>query len=247
MSGNNTGYIFGRNNVVEALKSDRQIDKIFVADGSGGSIGKIITIASDKHIPIIRINQSKLDNKFPGENHQGVVAVVAVKEYSTVDDILELAKERQEAPFIVIADEIADPHNLGAIIRSAECFGAHGVIISKRRAVGLTASVEKAAGGALNYLPVAKVVNLAAAVEDLKTKGVWVYCCDMDGKNTYYEQNYDGGVALVVGSEGNGVSSLLKKKCDFVVSIPMCGKVPCLNASVAASVVMQEIAKNRRV
>ena len=166
MSGNNTGYIFGRNNVVEALKSDRQIDKIFVADGSGGSIGKIITIASDKHIPIIRINQSKLDNKFPGENHQGVVAVVAVKEYSTIDDILELAKERQEAPFIVIADEIADPHNLGAIIRSAECFGAHGVIISKRRAVGLTASVEKAAGGALNYLPVAKVVNLAAAVED---------------------------------------------------------------------------------
>ena len=242
----NSGFIFGRNNVIEALKSQRQIDKLFVAEGGGGSIGKIISLASEKRIPIIRMSTAKLDSKFPDENHQGVAAAVAVRDYATVEDILELASERNESPFIIIADEIADPHNLGAIIRSAECFGAHGVIISKRRAVGLTASVEKAAGGALNYLPVARVSNLASAVELLKEKGVWVYCCDMDGENTYYEQNYDGAVALVVGSEGSGVSPLLKKKCDFVVRIPMCGKVPCLNASVAASVVMQEISKSRR-
>lgn len=241
----NSGLIFGRNNVIEALKSDRQIDKLFVAENGGGSIGKIISLASEKRIPIIRMTTSKLDSKFPGENHQGVAAAVAVRDYASVEDILELANSRGEAPFIIVADEIADPHNLGAIIRSAECFGAHGVIISKRRAVGLTASVEKAAGGALNYLPVARVNNLASAVELLKEKGVWVYCCDMDGDNTYFEQDYSGAVALVVGSEGSGVSPLIKKKCDFIVRIPMRGKVPCLNASVAASVVMQEISKGR--
>ena len=241
----NSGLIFGRNNVIEALKSDRQIDKLFVAENGGGSIGKIISLASEKRIPIIRMTTSKLDSKFPGENHQGVAAAVAVRDYASVEDILELANSRGEAPFIIVADEIADPHNLGAIIRSAECFGAHGVIISKRRAVGLTASVEKAAGGALNYLPVARVNNLASAVELLKEKGVWVYCCDMDGDNTYFEQDYSGAVALVVGSEGSGVSPLIKKKCDFIVRIPMRGKVPCLNASVAASVVMQEISKSR--
>lgn len=242
---NESGFIFGRNNVIEALKSDRTVDKVFVLEGGGGSLGKIISMASEKRIPIIRMSQSKLESKFPGENHQGVVAAVAVREYSSIEDILDLAKSKNEAPFVIIADEIVDPHNLGAIIRSAECFGAHGVIISKRRAVGLTASVEKAAGGALNYLPVAKVTNLSSAIDELKKNGLWVYCCDMDGENTYYQQNYDGAVALVVGSEGNGVSPLVKKKCDFVVSIPMRGKVPCLNASVAASIVMQEIAKNR--
>lgn len=246
MIGNNeSGFIFGRNNVIEALKSDRTVDKVFVLEGGNGSLSKIISMASEKRIPIIRMSQSKLESKFPGENHQGVVAAVAVREYSSIDDILNFAKDKNEPPFVIIADEIVDPHNLGAIIRSAECFGAHGVIISKRRAVGLTASVEKASGGALNYLPVAKVTNLASAIDDLKKSGLWVYCCDMDGENTYYQQNYDGAVALVVGSEGNGVSPLIKKKCDFVVRIPMRGKVPCLNASVAASIVMQEIAKNR--
>lgn len=242
----NSGFIFGRNNVIEALKANRQIDKLFVSEGAGGSVAKIISMASQNRIPIIKLSGSKFDVKFPGENHQGVVAVVAVKDYATIDDILDLAETKGQKPFVIIADEIADPHNLGAIIRSAECFGAHGVVISKRRAVGLTASVEKAAGGALNYLPVARVTNLVSAIEDLKEKGVWVYCCDMDGSNTYYEQNYDGAVALVVGSEGKGVSKLIKSKCDFVVNIPMYGNVPCLNASVAASVVMQEIAKNRR-
>ncbi len=243
---NDSGYIFGRNNVVEALKSGREIDKLFIADGCGGSIGKIISMASEKRIPIIRMTAANLNSKFPGENHQGVAASVAARNYSSLEDILSLAEDKGEKPFIIVADEIADPHNLGAIIRSAECFGAHGVIISKRRAVGLTPSVEKASGGALNYIPVVRATNLASIIEQLKTIGIWVYCCDMDGENTYYEQNYDGAVALVVGSEGSGVSPIIKKKCDFVVRIPMCGKVPCLNASVAASVVMQEIAKNRR-
>jgi len=242
---NETGFIFGRNNVIEALKSDRHIDKVFVADGSGGSIGKVISMASEKRIPIIRMSMQKLDSKFPDQNHQGVAAAVAVREYSAVEDIIALANERNEQPFVIIADEIVDPHNLGAIIRSAECFGAHGVIISKRRAVGLTASVEKASGGALNYLPVAKVTNLASAIDDLKKQGLWVYCCDMDGKSTYYEQDYDGAVALVVGSEGSGVSPLVKKKCDFVVSIPMRGKVSSLNASVSAAILIYEAVRQR--
>ena len=240
-----SGYIFGRNNVLEALKSGRQIDKIFVVDSNGGSLSKIISVASDKRIPIIRISSQKLDSKFPGENHQGVAAVAAVRDYSTLDDVFSLAESKNEKPFIIIADEIADPHNLGAIIRTAECFGAHGVIISKRRAVGLTASVEKTAGGALNYIPVVKATNLAATIEELKERGMWIYCCDMDGDRTYYQENYDCSVALIVGSEGKGVSSLLKKKCDFIISIPMKGNVSCLNASVAAAVVIQEIAKNR--
>lgn len=241
----NSGYIFGRNNVIEALRSDRQIDKLLIQENGSGSIAKIISLASEKRIPIIRLNSKLFDSKFPGENHQGVAAVIAVKNYSTIDDIFNHAANRNERPFIIIADEIADPHNLGAIIRSAECFGAHGVIISKRRAVGLTASVEKTAGGALNYLHVARVTNLSATIDELKRRGLWIYCCDMDGTKDYYDEDYDCSLALVVGSEGNGVSSLIKKKCDFVVKIPMKGKVECLNASVAASIIMQEIAKRR--
>lgn len=241
----NDSNIFGRNNVIEALRSGREIDKIFVMENGGGSVSKIISMAAEKRIPIIRLSNQKIEMKFPGENHQGVVAVVAVKEYSSIDDIFELAKSRNEKPFIIIADEIADPHNLGAIIRSAECFGAHGVVVSKRRAVGLTASVEKTAGGALNYIPVAKVTNLASTIDELKERGMWIYCCDMDGEKKYFEDSYDCAVALIVGSEGKGVSPLLKKKCDFVVNIPMKGNVSCLNASVAAAVVMQEVAKHR--
>lgn len=241
----NEGYIFGRNNVIEALRSEREIDKLFLTDSSTGSVSKIISLASERRIPIIRLSSQKLDMKFPGENHQGVAAVVAVKSYSSLDDIFDLASQKNEKPFVIIADEIADPHNLGAIIRSAECFGAHGVIISKRRAVGLTASVEKTAGGALNYIPVVKVTNLSSTIDELKERGMWLFCCDMDGEKAYYDEKYDCATALVVGSEGKGVSPLLKKKCDFVVNIPMKGNVSCLNASVAAAVVMQEIAKNR--
>ncbi len=245
MSDKSEGYIFGRNNVMEAMRSERTIDKLLVAENAAGSIGKILSEARDRKIPVIRLPASALASKFPGQNHQGVAAQVAAASYADIDDIFELAKSRGEPPFMVIADEIADPHNLGAIIRSAECFGAHGVIISKRRAVGLTSSVEKAAGGAISFLPVARVSNLAAAIDEIKKRGVWLYCCDMDGQTPYFQQSYDGAVALVVGSEGKGVSPLLKKKCDFVVKIPMKGRVSCLNASVAAAVVLQEIAKNR--
>ena len=241
----NSGYIFGRNNVIEALRSNREVDKLFIAENSAGSISTILSLASNKHVPIIKLSMQAFNSKFSGENHQGVAAAVAVAEYMSVDDIFKLAESKNERPFIIIADEIADPHNLGAIIRSAECFGAHGVIISKRRAVGLTASVAKTAGGALNYLPVAKVTNLASTVDELKERGLWIYCCDMDGDKNYYEEDFDCALALVVGSEGSGVSHLLKKKCDFVVKIPMKGKVECLNASVAASVIMQEISKKR--
>ncbi len=238
-------FIFGRNNVLEALRAGRQIDKLFVSDTSGGSVGKIISAALEKKVPVVKLPPEKFRQKFPGQNHQGVAAQAAVTEYAQLEDIFKLAESRNESPFIIIADEIADPHNLGAIIRSAECFGAHGVIISKRRASGLTSSVAKAAGGALNYIPVVRVTNLSSAVEEIKKLGVWVYCCDMDGDRAYYEEKFDGAVALVVGSEGSGVSTLLKKRCDVIVNIPMRGRVSCLNASVAAAVVMQEIAKNR--
>lgn len=238
-------YIFGRNNVLEALRSERQVDKLFVSETAGGSAGKIITLAAKKRIPIIKLPSSKFNSKFPEDNHQGIAAQAAVADYAQLEDIFSLAESRNERPFIIIADEIADPHNLGAIIRTAECFGAHGVVISKRRAAGLTASVAKAAGGALNYLPVVRVSNLASAVDEMQKRGVWIFCCDMDGEKPYYSEDYDCALALVVGSEGRGVSALLKKKCDFVVNIPMHGRVSCLNASVAAAVVMQEIAKNR--
>lgn len=238
-------YIFGRNNVMEALRAGRQIDKLFVSETAGGSAGKIISLAAEKRIPIIKLASGKFNSKFPEENHQGIAAQTAVADYAELEDIFELAQSRNERPFVIVADEIADPHNLGAIIRSAECFGAHGVIISKRRAVGLTASVSKAAGGALNFLPVVRVPNLPTVVDEMKKRGVWVYCCDMDGDRAYYDEAYDCPLALVVGSEGKGVSELLKKKCDFILKIPMKGNVSCLNASVAAAVVMQEIAKNR--
>ncbi len=238
--------IFGRNNVLEALSAERTIDKIMVAgDNVDGSAKKIIALAKDKKIPVVSVGKSKISQMFPGENTQGVIAYVAQKEYVSVESILDIANSRGEKPFIIIADEIADPHNLGAIIRSADAFGAHGVIISKRRAVGLTAAVEKASGGALNHVAVAKVTNLASTVDMLKDSGLWIYGSDMVADKVYYEEKFDSAVALIVGSEGAGMSALLKKKCDILLSIPMKGKVSCLNASVAAGVIMQEIAKYR--
>ena len=241
-----TDVIFGRNNVLEALKSERTIDKILVAgENMDGSAKKIIAIAKEKRIPVVTAGKQKIMQMFPDENTQGVIAYVAQKEYVEVEDILAIAADRGEKPFIIIADEIADPHNLGAIIRSADAFGAHGVIISKRRAVGLTAAVEKASGGALNHVAVSKVTNLAAAVDLLKEHGVWVYGSDMVADKCYFEEKFDCALALIVGSEGNGIGTLLKKKCDILLKIPMKGKVSCLNASVAAGVIMQEIAKYR--
>lgn len=241
-----TDVVFGRNNVLEALKSERVIDKILLAsENMDGSAKKIIALAKERHIPFVSVGKQKISQMFPDENTQGVVAYLAQKEYVSVEDILEVAKSKNEKPFIIIADEIADPHNLGAIIRSADAFGAHGVIISKRRAVGLTASVAKASGGAINHVPVAKATNLAATVDMLKDNGIWIYGSDMDAEMTYYNEKYDAPLALIVGSEGFGMGRLLKEKCDILLKIPMKGKVSCLNASVAAGVIMQEIAKYR--
>lgn len=237
--------IFGRNNVLEALKGGREIDKILIAGDHNGSLKKITALARDAKIPVISAGRAKLEQLACGENHQGVVAFAAQKNYVSPEDILAVAAQRGEKPFVIIADEIVDPHNLGAIIRSADAFGAHGVIISKRRAVGLTASVEKAAGGALNHVPVAKVSNLAATMDKLKENGLWIYGSDMNADKRYFDEKFDTPLALVVGNEGSGMSRLIREKCDILLSIPMHGHVSCLNASVAAGVIMQEIAKYR--
>ena len=243
---NQSDLVFGKNNVTELLLSDLPVERVYLAgDPQNANYKKIIALCKGKGIPIIHTEMNALHRKLPKANHQGVLAVCGQKEYVSVEEILKGAEEKNEAPFIIIADEIADPHNLGAILRSADAFGAHGVIISKRRAAGLTPSVAKASGGAIHYMPVARVANLAQTVEELKEKNIWVYGCDMAGERVYYEQDYSGGVALIVGSEETGISRLLREKCDFFVRIPMKGKISCLNASVAASVIMQEIAKHR--
>lgn len=238
--------IYGRNPVMEALRGERTIDKILIAgDRGNGSLLKITAMAKDKKIPIVSVSKQKLEQMLPGANTQGIVAYIACKEYCTIDDILRIAAEKNEKPFVLIADEIADPHNLGAMIRSADAFGVHGVIISKRHATGLTAAVEKTAGGALQHVAVAKVTNLSTAIDELKEKGLWIYGTDMIADRCYYEEKYDAPIALVIGSEGTGMGRLVKEKCDFLLSIPMKGKVSCLNASVAAGILMQEVAKFR--
>ncbi len=241
-----TNLVFGRNNVTELLLSETPVDRVYLAgDGQSPALKKIVALCKNRGIPIVHADMAAIDRKAPGVTHQGVLAFSAPKEYSTVEEILKIAADRGEAPFLIIADEIADPHNLGAILRSADAFGVHGVIISKRRAVGLTPSVAKASGGAIHTIPVARVANLAQAVDQLKERNIWIYGCDMSGDRLYYEQDYSGGVALIVGNEENGISRLLQEKCDFFVRIPMKGKISCLNASAAASVIMQEIAKQR--
>lgn len=238
--------VFGKNNVTELLLSDATVERVYLAgDPKNNNFKKIVALCKSKGVPIVHTDTNAINRKAPKVNHQGVIAYCAQKEYASVADILKIAEERGGAPFIIVADEIVDPHNLGAILRSADAFGAHGVIISKRRAVGLTPSVAKASGGAIHYIPVARVANLVQTVEELKAKNIWVYGCDMAGENVYYEQDYAGGVALIVGSEESGISRLLREQCDFFVRIPMKGKISCLNASVAASVIMQEIAKHR--
>lgn len=238
--------VCGRNAVLELLKSGRAVDKLFVRKGDReGSITLIVAEAISRKIPVIEVEKGKIDLLSEGTNHQGVVAMAAAKEYVSVDDILKIAEERGEKPFIVIADEIADPHNLGAIIRSAEGAGAHGLIIPKRRSAGLTATVDKASAGALEHLAVAKVTNLAATIDDIKEKGVWVYGAEADGE-PYYNTKFDSACAIVVGSEGNGISRLIREKCDFMISIPMYGKVNSLNVSCAAAVVLYEAARRLR-
>lgn len=238
-------YIAGRNSVAELLRSGRPIDRIVIERGKKeGSLSVILAKAAARNIPIKEAAREKLDSMCPATNHQGVVAVAAMTEYCTVGDILDAANEKGEKPFVIVCDGIEDPHNLGAIIRTAECCGAHGVVISKNRCCGVNFAVSKAACGALEYIKVARVVNITAAIEQLKSAGVWVYAADMDGID-YKKQDFSGAAALVVGSEGRGVSRLVKDSCDITVSLPMRGHITSLNASVAAGVLMYEIASKR--
>lgn len=238
--------IEGRNPVLEALKSGREIDKILVQSGEkNGSLKKIIAVARKKKIVVTETERRRLDAMSVTHSHQGVIAFAAAREYSTVEDILKSAADKGEQPFIVIADDLTDPHNLGSVIRTANAAGAHGVIIPKRNSVGLSPVVEKTSAGALEFTPVARVSNLASTIEFLKKKNIWVVGADMDGSETIYTHDFSGAVAIVVGSEGKGVSRLVREKCDFIVSIPMNGQINSLNASVAAALMMYEVVRTR--
>lgn len=237
--------IAGRNPVSEALRSGRAIESLLIARGElSGSIKVIVAKAKEKHIPIKEVDTKKLDFLCGGATHQGIVALAAIKEYSSVDDIFALAENKGEKPFIIVLDEIEDPHNLGAIIRTAECAGAHGVIIPKRRAAGLSYAVGKASAGAYEYMPVARVTNIPNTLEELKERGCWIYGADMNGE-TYCSSDLKGACVLVIGSEGNGLGRLVREKCDVILSVPMCGKINSLNASVAAGVLMYEFTRQR--
>lgn len=243
----NDNLVIGRNAVAELLKSGREVENIIIAKGEPeGSVLKIIAMAREKGIVVKNADRKKLDFMCGGANHQGVVANVPAHEYSSVEEILEFAKSKNEPPFIIICDEIEDSHNLGAIIRTAEACGVHGIIIPKRRNVGLNFIVAKTSCGALEYVKVARVSNLNSTIEKIKKENIWVYCADMDGQ-PWCKTDFSGGAALVVGSEGNGVSRLVKEHCDVTVSLPMYGRVNSLNASVAAGVIMYEIARQRNI
>ena len=240
------GIVIGRNAVRELLRSGRTVDKILVQRGEReGSIVMLVAEAIEHHIPVIETDRVKLDKMTNYSVHQGIIAMAAEKEYCTVDDILAIAQERGEKPFIVIADGITDPHNLGAVIRCAEGVGAHGLIIPKRRAVGLTPAVSKASCGAIEHLAIAKVTNIAATVEELKEKGIWVFSAEAGGQ-AYYETDFNCPCAIVMGSEGEGVSKIVKDKSDYIVSIPMYGKVNSFNVSTAAAVIFAEVSKQHR-
>lgn len=235
--------IVGRNPVTEALKSGREIDKLLVS-ATEGSMIKILAQAKEKGIPVMKVEKAALDRIAPGQAHQGVAAYISPYEYAELDDIFAKADAAGEEPFIIILDNLEDPHNLGAIMRTAECAGAHGIIIPKRRACGLTDVVAKASAGAIEYMPCVKVTNIAQTIEELKEKGIWVAACDMGGQE-YYKADLTGKLAVVVGSEGFGISKLVREKCDFVVSMPMLGKITSLNASNAAAVIIYEVRKQR--
>ena len=235
----------GRNAVIEAFRSGKPVDKLFVLDGCQDGPVRTIIREAKKHDTIINfVTKERLDQISETKKHQGVIAYAAAYEYSEVEDMLELAKKKGEDPFLILLDNIEDPHNLGAIIRTANLAGAHGVIIPKRRAVGLTATVAKTSAGALNYTPVSKVTNLAKTMEELKEKGLWFVCADMGGESMY-RLNLTGPIGMVIGNEGDGVSRLVKEKCDFIASIPMKGDIDSLNASVAAGVLAYEIVRQR--
>lgn len=235
----------GRNAVIEAFRAGRTIDKLYIQDGlKDGTISTILRDAKKHDVIVNFVAKEKLDQMSSTRKHQGVIAICSAYAYAEVDDIFAVAEAKGEEPFIFILDEIEDPHNLGAIIRTANLCGAHGIIIPKRRASGLTATVVKASAGAVNYTPVAKVTNIAKTIDDLKKRGMWFACADMDGQ-LMYDCNLTGAIGLVIGNEGSGVSRLVKEKCDYVVSIPMKGDIDSLNASVAAGVLAYEVVRQR--
>lgn len=237
--------IEGRNAVLEAFRAKKTIDKLFVLDGcQDGPIKSILREAKKQDTIVNFVSKDRLNQMSESKNHQGVIAQVAAYEYASIDDMFALAEEKGEPVFLFFLDEIEDPHNLGAIIRTANLAGAHGVIIPKRRAVGLTAIAAKTSAGAINYTPVAKVTNIAKTIEELKDRGVWFVCADMDGQSMY-DLNLTGPIGLVIGNEGKGVSRLVREKCDYIASIPMRGDIDSLNASVAAGVMAYEIVRQR--
>ncbi len=236
--------IYGRNPVTEALRAGRKLDRILIQDGATGAVGKIKVLAKEAGIPLDYADKKRLDALAGTGAHQGVVAFVPAYDYGEMEDIFAKAKEMGEDPFVVILDGVEDPHNLGAIMRTAECAGASGVIIPKRGAVGITDVVAKTSAGAVEYLPCVRVTNLVRTMEELKDAGFWIAACDMDGE-TYSKANLTGKLAVVIGSEGKGISRLVKEKCDFVVSMPMKGKINSLNASNAAAVIMYEVRRQR--
>ena len=240
------GQLEGRNALTEALKSGRTIDKVFIADGdTDRALQRLAAEAKEAGAVIVPVDRRKLDAMSTTHAHQGVIALAAAHAYATIDDILEEAAARGQAPLIVICDELSDPHNLGAIIRSAECAGAHGVIIPKRRSVGLTATVAKASAGAVEYMKVARVTNINQAIAGLKEKGVWVFGTAAEGSIPMYQADLTGPAAIVIGSEGDGMSQLVRKNCDVMVHIPMAGRISSLNASAAASILLYEAVRQR--
>lgn len=238
----------GRNSVLELLESNRDINKIFVAKGEKhGSINKILSIAKEKRIVIVEADRQKLNQMSESNNHQGVIAIVPPYDYCEVEDILDYANSKNEKPFILILDGIEDPHNLGSIIRTAETAGVHGIIIPKRRACGVNSTVTKVAAGAVEHMKIARVNNINDTIKYLKENDIWICGTDMDAKRYYYEEDFKGAIAIIIGSEGFGMSRLVKENCDFLVKIPMKGKITSLNASVSAGIVMYEVVKQREM
>lgn len=244
--------IIGRNAVLEALRTDREIERLTVLkqrDARGakpeGSLQKILGKAKDRHVPVFYADRQTLDRMAGGGAHQGVIATVSDYEYQTVEDLLQTAAQREEPPFLILLDGLEDPHNLGAVMRTAECAGAHGIIIPERRSVSVNATVMKTSAGAAEHIGCARVKNMVRAIEELQTAGVWVYGCDMDGSDCF-ETDLTGPAAIVIGNEGRGISRLVREKCDFIVSIPMRGRINSLNASNAAAIVMYEALRQRR-
>ncbi|BCZ44081.1 23S rRNA (guanosine(2251)-2'-O)-methyltransferase RlmB [Clostridium gelidum] len=238
--------VIGRNAVIEALKGDRTIETLYIANTKlEGSINIIVGLAKEKRVLIKEVDKRKLDSMCDGATHQGVIAKVTPYKYSEVSDILALAEERGEAPFIVILDEVEDPHNLGSIVRTAELFGVHGIIIPKRRSASVSATVYKSSVGAIEHVKIAKVTNLNVTIEDLKQKGIWVYGADIRAEEYSYQVDFSGPCAIIIGNEGRGISKLTVQKCDKLIKIPMVGKINSLNASVAGGIIMYEVLKGR--